>query len=142
MNDIIKIIEKNKSTIIVAIAVLMFIFFGCFSAIDVAGKAQAGGLKVLFQGKGLGFSRFLSGIILIVPILIILNTFVNLKLSGKIKEHFNAICFFAGFMFCILLAIALPSQITLAWGSWLYFIFAICGIAISCIDNINEYIKK
>lgn len=137
MNDIIKIIEKNRSLIIIAIAVLMFIFFAC-SAVDVAGKAQAGGFKVLFDGKGLGFSRFLSFIIMIVPIVVVAGNIVNFNLSGKLKENFNAICFIAGFFACLLMAVVLPQHISLAWGGWLYVLLAAAGAAVSCIDHIKK----
>lgn len=135
MNDIIKTIEKNKTLILIAIAALMFIFFA-ISAVDVAGKAQAGGFKVLFNGKGLGFSRFLSLIIMIVPIAVIVGNFVNFNLSGKLKENFNAICFATGLVGCLLMAVILPMHITLAWGGWLYVLLALAGIAVSCIKQI------
>lgn len=137
MNDVIKTIEKNKSLIIVAIAALMFIFFAC-SAVDVAGKAQAGGFKVLFDGKGLGFSRFLSAIIMIVPIVIVAANIMNFNLSGKLKENFDSICFVIGFAACLLMAIVLPEYISLAWGGWLYILLAVAGTAISCIENIKK----
>lgn len=137
MNDIIKTIEKNKSLIIIALAVLMFIFFAV-SAVDVAGKAQAGGFKVLFDGSGLGFSRFLSGIILIIPVLIVVNAFFKIDLTGKLKENFNAICFVTGFISCVLMIIALPDYISLAWGAWLYMLLAAAGTAVSCIERIKK----
>lgn len=137
MNDIIKTIEKNKGLITVAIAVLMFIFFAC-SAVDVAGKAQAGGFKVLFDGKGLGFSRFLSAVILIVPIVVVVGSFVNFNLSGKLKENFNTICFVTGFVACLLMAVVLPEYISLAWGGWLYVLLAVAGIAVSNINQIKQ----
>ena len=138
MNEFIKTIEKNKTLVIIGLAVLMFVFFGLCSAVDVAGKAQANGLKVLFEGKGLGFSRFLSALIIIIPLLIIAGNFFNLKLSGKLKEHFNAICFAAGFICCLLLTIALPQHISLAWGSWLYILLSITGIAVNCIEHLKK----
>lgn len=137
MDDIIKTIEKNKTAIIIALAVLMFIFFA-ISAVDVAGKAQAGGFKVLFDGSGLGFSRFLSAIILIVPILLVLGNFINFNMSGKLKENFNAICFVAGLACCLLMAIALPQNITVAWGGWLYILLAAAGTAVSCIERFKK----
>lgn len=137
MNDIIKTIEKNKSLIIVAIAALMFIFFA-ISAVDVAGKAQAGGFKVLFDGKGLGFSRFLSAVILIVPIVIVAGNIVNFNLSGKLKENFHAICFVVGFAACLIMAIVLPEHISLAWGGWVYVLLSAAGIVVSCIADIKK----
>lgn len=138
MNDLIKTIEKNKKLIIIAVAILMFIFFGLCSAVDVAGKAQANGFKVLFDGKGLGFSRLLSAIILIAPILVVIGNFVNFNLNGKLKENFNAICFVVGFIACIIMSIALPEHISLAWGGWIYALLAACGTAVSCIEQLKK----
>lgn len=142
MNDFIRTIEKNKTPIIIAIGCLMIIFFGLCPAIDVAGKAQASGFKMLFNGKGLGISRILSAIILIVPILVVAGNFVNFNLTGKLKENFNTICFVAGFVSCILMAIVLPEYVTLAWGSYLYVLLAAAGTIVSCIELIkNKYVK-
>lgn len=142
MDELIKTVEKYKSLIIVGLAALMFVFFALCSAVDVMGKAQANGFKVLFDGSGLGFSRFLSLIIILLPILIIVGNYVNLNLSGKLKENFNAICFGAGFIVCLLMAIILPSPISLAWGGWLYILLAALGVAVSCIDQVKASIKK
>lgn len=142
MDEFIKTIEKYRSLIIVGLAALMFIFFALCSAVDVMGKAQANGFKVLFDGSGLGFSRFLSLIIIIVPILIITGNFIDLKLSGKLKENFNAICFGTGFIVCLLMAIVLPSHISLAWGGWLYILLSAAGVAVSCIEQVKASIKK
>lgn len=138
MNDLIKTIEKNKTLIIIAIAILMFISFGLCPAVDVVGKVQANGFKVLFDGEGLGFSRFLSFIILIVPILVVTANFININLSGKLKENFNAICFVVGFIACIIMAIALPEHISLAWGGWICALLAAGGTAVSCIEHFNK----
>ena len=119
-----------------AIAVLMFVLVGFCPAVDVAGKAQAGGFKVLFEGRGLGFSRFLSALILIVPILVVAGKFVNFKLPANIKENFDTLCFIAGFILCLIFAMALPNGISLAWGGWLYVILAVFGAAVSCLDKI------
>lgn len=137
MNDLIKTIEKNKSLVIFVLAVLMFSFFA-ISAVDIAGKAQAGGFTVVFDGKGLGFSRILSIIILVIPVLIVLNRFVDLKLSGKLKEDFNFVCFAIGLVCCIFMAIILPELISLAWGGWLYIILATAGVAVTRIETIKK----
>lgn len=119
-----------------AIAVLMFVLVGFCPAVDVAGKAQIGGFKVLFEGRGLGFSRFLSALILIVPILVVAGKFVNFNLPANIKENFDTLCFIAGFILCLIFAMALPNGISLAWGGWLYVILAVFGAAVSCLDKI------
>ena len=112
----------------------MFVAFGFCPAIDVAGKAKINGLKVLFEGSGLGFSRFLSVLIFLAPMFVVLNKSVNLKLTGKLCEHFCTLCFMAGVVLCLLFAIALPSGISLSWGSWLYMLMALLGIGVCRID--------
>ena len=60
MDEFVMTIKKHKETIVIALAILMFILFGFCPAIDIIGKAKIGGLKLLFEGSGLGFARFLS----------------------------------------------------------------------------------
>lgn len=130
MDELIKTVRQNKTSIVIALAILMFVAFGFCPAIDVAGKAKINGLKVLFEGSGLGFSRFLSVLIFLAPMFVVLNNSVNLKLS----EHFCTLCFIAGVVLCLLFAIALPSGISLSWGSWLYMLISLLGIGVCRID--------
>lgn len=120
MDELIKTVRQNKTTIVIALAILMFVAFGFCPAIDVAGKAKINGLKVLFEGSGLGFSRFLSVLIFLAPMFVVLNKSVNLKLTGKLSEHFCMLCFVAGVVLCLLFAIALPSGISLLGQLALY----------------------
>lgn len=120
MDELIKTVRQNKTSIVIALAILMFVAFGFCPAIDVAGKAKINGLKVLFEGSGLGFSRFLSVLIFLAPMFVVLNKSVNLKLTGKLCEHFCTLCFVAGVVLCLLFAIALPSGISLLGQLALY----------------------
>lgn len=120
MDELIKTVRQNKTPIVIALAILMFVAFGFCPAIDVAGKAKINGLKVLFEGSGLGFSRFLSVLIFLAPMFVVLNKSVNLKLTGKLSEHFCTLCFIAGVVLCLLFAIALPSGISLLGQLALY----------------------
>ena len=120
MDELIKTVRQNKTSIVIALAILMFVAFGFCPAIDVAGKAKINGLKVLFEGSGLGFSRFLSVLIFLAPMFVVLNNSVNLKLTGKLSEHFCTLCFIAGIVLCLLFAIALPSGISLLGQLALY----------------------
>lgn len=120
MDELIKTVRQNKTSIVIALAILMFVVFGFCPAIDVAGKAKINGLKVLFEGSGLGFSRFLSVLIFLAPMFVVLNNSVNLKLTGKLSEHFCMLCFMAGVVLCLLFAIALPSGISLLGQLALY----------------------
>lgn len=120
MDELIKTVRQNKTSIVIALAIVMFVAFGFCPAIDVAGKAKINGLKVLFEGSGLGFSRFLSVLIFLAPMFVVLNNSVNLKLTGKLSEHFCTLCFMAGVVLCLLFAIALPSGISLLGQLALY----------------------
>lgn len=120
MDELIKTVRQNKTSIVIALAILMFVAFGFCPAIDVAGKAKINGLKVLFEGSGLGFSRFLSVLIFLAPMFVVLNKSVDLKLTGKLSEHFCMLCFVAGVVLCLLFAIALPSGISLLGQLALY----------------------
>lgn len=55
MEELIKTIKQYKGIAINASAVLMFIFFGFGSVLDVMGKVQMNGLNLLFKGSKLGF---------------------------------------------------------------------------------------
>lgn len=54
MNSLVKFTKQYKASLIIAIAIIMFILFGFCPAVDVAGKAKICGLKILFEGDGLG----------------------------------------------------------------------------------------
>lgn len=58
MEELIKTIKQYKGIAINASAVLMFIFFGFGSVLDVMGKVQMNGLNLLFKGSRLGFTGF------------------------------------------------------------------------------------
>lgn len=118
---------------IIALAVIMFVFFGLCSAVDVAGKAQINGLKVLFEATALGFPRFLSAFILVTPILVLLSRTANLKFVGLPKEKVSALCFLVGVVLCLLFAVTLPGELSLAWGGWMYIVVGILGVAVSRI---------
>lgn len=138
MDELIKTVRQNKTSIVIALAIIMFVAFGFCPAIDVVGKAKINGLKVLFEGSGLGFARFLSILVLLAPMLVVLSKSVDLKLTGKLSENLGTLCFLAGIVLCLLFAVALPSGISLAWGSWLYMLAAIFGIAACRIDMFTK----
>ena len=121
MEELIKTIKQYKGIAINASAVLMFIFFGFGSVLDVMGKVQMNGLNLLFKGSELGFHWFLALLILLVPILIVLGKSVKLKFTGKMNENYYTICFVVG-----------------AWGGWLYMVTAAVGIALCNIEKLAK----
>lgn len=135
MDDLARKIEENKSIIIVCLAALMFIFFAFCPAFDILGKAKASGFELVFDGKGAGFSRIVSALMLIAPIVAIIGQFTGLKL----KPNFDTICFLLAFVLGFILTTALPSGISFAWGSWCYMIFALLGLAVC---NVHLFAKK
>lgn len=116
MEELIKTIKQYKGIAINASAVLMFIFFGFGSVLDVMGKVQMNGLNLLFKGSRLGFHWFLALLILLVPILIVLGKSVKLKFTGKMNENYYTICFVVGFILCAVFGLTLKDQVSLAWG--------------------------
>ena len=86
MDSLVKFTKQYKASLIIAIAIIMFILFGFCSAVDVAGKAKVCGLKILFEGDGLGFSRFLSALILLAPMLVVLDERLQ-QLNSEDEPH-------------------------------------------------------
>jgi hypothetical protein len=96
MDDLLKQIKQYKEPLVIGLAILMLIFYGFCPVIDILGKAKANGLKVLFEGSGLGFSRFLSLLILLAPLLVVVGKPISAKLTGMLKDNLCIICFLAG----------------------------------------------
>lgn len=135
MNDFITKIQQNKRIVTIVIAALMLVFFTLCSAIDIAGKAQVNGLQLIFKGKGLGFARFVSLLMVLVPIFAIVAQFVDIKLKKELKDNLSGICFAASVALALTLAACLGSGISLAWGSWFYMLTAIAGVLVSYIHK-------
>ena len=123
MDEFVMTIKKHKETIVIALAILMFILFGFCPAIDIIGKAKIGGLKLLFEGSGLGFARFLSIFVLLAPMFVALG---------------STLCFVAGIVLCLLFALVLPSGANLAWGSWLYMLTGVLGVVVCRIEMFTK----
>ena len=102
MDDLLKQIKQYKEPLVIGLAILMLIFYGFCPVIDILGKAKANGLKVLFEGSGLGFSRFLSLLILLAPLLVVVGKPISTKLTGMLKDNLCIICFLAGSVLCLL----------------------------------------
>ena len=127
MEELIKIIKQYKEIAIIASAVLMFIFFGFCSVLDVMGKAQMSGLTLLFKGSGLGFYRFL-----------VLGKSVKLEFTGKLNDKHYTMCFVVGIVLCAIFALSLKDRVTLAWGGWLYMVTAAVGVAVCNIEKLAK----
>lgn len=152
MDETTKTIKINKALVVVCIAALMFLFFALGDAISIAAeynKAKAldfSGFKLVFkpgsdvtEELSLGFTRIIGALMLVIPILVIAGNYVDLKLTGKLKENFNLICFVSAIALCIILCIAIPGETknetplnsSLAFGGWLYLVLAIAGVIAS-----------
>ena len=138
MDNLVKFTKQYKASLIIAIAIIMFILFGFCSAVDVAGKAKVCGLKILFEGDGLGFSRFLSVLILLSPKLVLLDKSTNLKLTAKMSRILAPFYFDISIVICLIIAHVLPSGFKLAWASWLYMLAGVIGIAVCNIEKLTN----
>ena len=138
MSSLVKFTKQYKASIIIAIAIIMFILFGFFPAVDVAGKAKICGLKILFEGDGLGFSRFLSALILLAPMLVVLDGSTNLKLTGKMSRIPASFFFGISIVLCLIFAHVLPSGLKLTWASWLYMLAGVIGMTVCNIEKLTN----
>ena len=116
----------------------LFLLFCFCAAVDVAGKAKVCGLKLLFEGDGLGFSRFLSALILLAPMLVVLDESTNLKLTAKMSRIPASFFFGISIVLCLIFAHVLPSGFKLAWASWLYMLAGVIGIAVCNIEELSN----
>lgn len=127
MDDLIKTIIKNKRPIMICIAVLMIIFYGLCPALDVLGKDQVNGFKFIAKDGNL-----VSILMIIVPIVIIA---LNLN-KGKSTDTSNSVCLLIAFILGFVLSVSLPNGVTFAWGSWMYMITIVIGLAVCNIHRI------
>lgn len=139
MNEVTNLKPESKNYIAVAIAVLMFIFFAFCPVCDIMGKAQINGFQLVFKADGLGFSRFLGFLLLIIPILIVVFGCVGSKGNNGLGDKLPAICFGASFIIGIIMAACLPKGVALAWGAYINILAAIAG-AVVC--GMAIYAKK
>lgn len=130
MEDLIKTIRKNERLIFIALPILMAVVFAFLPVVDVLGKATANGIKIIFDGKGLGFGRFCAALALLLPIAAAVLQFVKVDLPAQVKTRFNLIWTGGSFVFAVLMAIAFPQGVSLAWGGYIFCLLAIVGIAI------------
>ncbi len=135
MNDFMKQLENNWRTIYIVLPVLMFVFFALCPAFDLLGKTTANGLKIVFDGKGLGLSRLLTVLLVLVPVCGLLLQFFTINALAKFQAKLNLIWTATALALIILLAIALPTGVSFAWGSYLYFLLAAAGVAFEYIGQ-------
>ncbi len=136
MGEFIKTIKKNERLIFIALPILMAVIFAFLPMVDVFDKATGNGIKLIFEGKGLGFARFCATMSLLLPIIAAVLQFVKVELPVSIKNSFNLIWTAASLVFVVLTAIALPDGVTLTWGAYLYILLAIGGIAMNCLPKL------
>lgn len=132
MNDLIAFVEKNKRTVILVLAVLMFLFFAIFPVCDVYGKAKINGLKLIFNGKGIGFSRVIAILMLLVPVVIALGQ-LNVKVIAE--KCLDAVCFIAAVVLFLIFALLLPDGVSVASGAYLYLFASVVGVAVTYLPK-------
>lgn len=130
MDDLIKAIRKNERLIFLVLPILMAAIFAFLPIADVFGKSTANGIKIVFDGKGLGFGRFCATLALLLPIAALVLQFVKVNLPAQIETWFNLIWTGASLVSAVLMVIVFPEGISMAWGGYVYCLLAIVGIAI------------
>lgn len=143
MDELEKTPTVNRGLIAVIVAVLMFLFFACGTAasIEIGEDITFTGFNLAFKPGhaitdivDLDFARVIAIVMLILPLIIIVGNYVDIKHKG-IKENFNALGFVATFALSLFLCFALPNEtkfeatidMSLGWGSWLYLVLSVIG---------------
>lgn len=129
MEKLVSIIEKNKRLFLIVVSAVMFILLAFFPALDIAGKAKVNGFKVVFEGSGLGFPRFIMFLMLVIPLIIVICQFFNQRLKEAVKDNLELLCFTAAIVLFIIFAICLNTGLSAAIGAYLYLVFGIIGFA-------------
>lgn len=135
MDDFKRFFYQYSPAIFIPLAVFLFILAAFCPIMDVLGKDQANGLKIIFSGDGLGFCRFAATMMVLFPI--------GTAILSIIKPHNNgALAPLIGFALCLISAIAyimaLPDMVTIKWGAGFYMFFAFIGIALNSILLISK----
>lgn len=141
MSDLKTQINTNRRNIIIGLAALMFLFFALINAISVL-IVGFNGFQVVFSSilSGLGVARFFAILLILLPIVIVVDEFINFKekLPAQLKEYFGTCMFGLSIVLTIIFAISLPLGTSLGWGGILYILFALAGILVC---NINKIMK-
>lgn len=135
MDNLINTIRKNERLILLVLPILMAAIFAFLPIADVFGKTTANGIKIIFDGKGLGFGRFCATLSLLLPIAAVVLQFVKINLPVQVETWFNLIWAGASLVFAVLMVIAFPQGVSLAWGGYIYCLLAIAGIAIDLLPK-------
>lgn len=135
MEEFIKTIRKNERLIFIALSILMAAIFALMPISDVFGKATVNGIKMIFDGTGLGFARLCATLALLLPIAAVVLQFVKVNLPAAAEARFNLIWSGSSLILMVLMAVSLPQGVSLAWGGYVYCLLAIVGIAIDFLPK-------
>lgn len=119
-------LKKNKQIVFLALAALAFIFIAFLPVVDVMGKATLNGFKAVFDGEGLGFSRFLMVLSILAPLAAGFFAFTKKDAKGDKLVLYS----FAGsFVLGLLTMVALPEGCGFTTGGYLYLVVSLAGAA-------------
>lgn len=135
MDDFKRFFYQYSQAIFIPLAVILFIFAAFCPIMDIFGKETANGLKIIFEGNGLGFCRFAATMMVLFPI--------GTAILSIIKPNNNgALAPLVGFALCFISAIAyvmaLPDMVTIKWGAGFYMFFSFIGIALNSVLLISK----
>lgn len=133
-------IKQNAKWVYVGIGILSFLFLGIFHSVGAMGSGTSG-FDMVFNGQGVGFSRFL----MLFTILVSLAAAVYAYVVPEAKWGKNFLYIFgAGFVLAILTNILLPSffgiGLHFTFMGWLGTILLAAGAVIAYL--LNKPVKK
>lgn len=124
--------------IYLGIAGTMFLFISVLPILSY-GYNHPIGLGFVFGGYlslGWGFSRFLVGLMLLLPLVIAAREFFARNPISRTDDILNAILFGIGVVLFILFAVTMPFTGGTSMGSTLYLILSLLGLGMSLLPVI------
>ena len=131
MDSIKKLMKENGVIIKIVVAIVLFVLAGFTPLIDVAGKETINGFKVLFEGTGMGFSRFVCFFVICAPVVTCLFTIFK-SIEDRLTLFGFAVCFAAIVVFWLVL----PGMgmISLAAGGIFYLLISLVILILNIIE--------
>lgn len=138
MNDFVSFAAKNKTLLNLVSAVLLLVFFSFCPICDILGKATFNGFELVFDGKGMGFLRFLGAMMMLVPLFQLIVVCIYIPALKPHKELLMLICPIVCLVLALLLAMNAPKGLSIAWGAYLYMIVAVASSIINYLVKSAE----
>lgn len=133
MDELKNFVKSNRVLVWCVIGALLFVLAAFCPVVSALGIKTANGFEVLFDGDGMGFSRFVILLMMLIPACMIVTTALNFapipELKGKLPLIHCAVSFVLGLLFII----AIPGLLSAAFGTFLYLLISAAGAVLAFV---------